>query len=207
MVYRASRLVSSAVLILLVVCSFSLPLSLASAAQERAVFAGGCFWCMEEAFEGVSGVAEVVSGYTGGAVPNPTYDQVSAGKTGHAESIEVLFDPAVVSYERLLDVFWRNVDPTVADRQFCDHGTQYRPAIFYRGDAQRQAAHASRQQVEQTKTFPEPLVVEIAAAATFYPAEDFHQNYYKRNPIRYKYYKYSCGRAQRLEELWGAAKR
>lgn len=207
MVYHVSRLLLGAVLIL---CSVSvLPGSflLAAPPPERAIFAGGCFWCMEEAFEGIPGVVEVVSGYTGGTLANPTYDQVSAGGTGHAESIEVLFDPTAVSYDRLLEVFWRNVDPTVADRQFCDHGTQYRPTIFYRDDAQRQAAEASRQRLQQTKTFPEPLVVGIVGATTFYRAEDFHQDYYKRNPIRYKYYKYSCGRAQRLEELWGAPKR
>lgn len=207
MVYHVSRLLLGAVLML---CSVSvLPGSslLAAPPHERAIFAGGCFWCMEEAFEGIPGVVEVVSGYTGGTLANPAYDQVSAGGTGHAEAIEVLFDPTAVSYDRLLEVFWRNVDPTVADRQFCDHGTQYRPAIFYRDDAQRQAADVSRQRLQQTKTFPEPLVVGIVAATTFYRAEDFHQDYYKRNPIRYKYYKYSCGRAQRLEELWGAPKR
>ncbi|MFO0774998.1 MAG: peptide-methionine (S)-S-oxide reductase MsrA [Nitrospiraceae bacterium] len=173
---------------------------------ERAVFAGGCFWCMEEAFEGVLGVRSVVSGYTGGTLAQPTYEQVSAGGTGHAESVEVQFDPTVVDFPTLLDVFWRNVDPTVADRQFCDQGTQYRPAIFYRDEVQRRAAEVSRERVERTKRFPDPLKVQIVAAMTFYPAEEFHQDYYRRNPIRYKYYKYSCGRAQRLEELWGKPK-
>lgn len=172
-------------------------------AEARAIFAGGCFWCMEEVFEGVPGVVSVVSGYTGGAQSNPTYEQVSGGTTGHAESIEVVFDPAKVSYERLLEVFWRNVDPTTRDRQFCDRGNQYRPAIFYRDEAQKQLAEASRQRIEREKSFREPLAVEIVAASTFYPAEDYHQDFFKRNPIRYKFYKFNCGRAQRLEELWG----
>lgn len=171
--------------------------------SEKATFAGGCFWCMEEAFEGIAGVLSVVSGYTGGTHANPTYEEVSAGRTGHAESIEIVFDPAVVSYEQLLDAFWHNVDPTTPDRQFCDHGTQYRPAIFYHDDRQKQLAEISRQRIAREKTFAGPLAVEITAVSTFYPAEEHHQDYYKRNPIRYKYYKFSCGRAQRLEELWG----
>ncbi|GKS56670.1 peptide methionine sulfoxide reductase MsrA [Nitrospira sp.] len=171
---------------------------------EKGIFAGGCFWCMEEAFEEVPGVQSVVSGYTGGVQPNPTYEQVSAGGTGHAESVEVTFDPAMVSYEKLLDVFWRNVDPTTPDRQFCDRGTQYRPAIFYRNDGQKELAEASRRRIEETKTFQDALRVEIAPASTFYQAEEYHQNFYKRNPIRYKFYKFNCGRAKRLEELWGA---
>ena len=170
---------------------------------EKAIFAGGCFWCMEEAFEGVPGVHSVVSGYAGGRQPNPTYEQVSAGTTGHAESVEVAYDPAVVTYEKLLDVFWHNVDPTTPDRQFCDKGTQYRPAIFYRDDKQKRLAEASRQRVQETKTFQEALHVEIAPVSAFYLAEEYHQDFYKRNPIRYKFYKFNCGRAQRLEDLWG----
>lgn len=198
---------SCALLVLLLSLSI-LPIPWGTAAppgssSEKATFAGGCFWCMEEAFEGIAGVLSVVSGYTGGTRANPTYEEVSAGRTGHAESIEIVFDPAVVSYEQLLDAFWHNVDPTTPDRQFCDHGTQYRPAIFYHDDRQKQLAETSRQRIAREKTFAGPLAVEITAASTFYPAEEHHQDYYKRNPIRYKYYKFSCGRAQRLEELWG----
>lgn len=171
---------------------------------DKATFAGGCFWCMEEAFERVEGVVSVTSGYTGGSKANPSYEAVSAGVTGHAESIEVVYDPAKVSYERLLDVFWHNIDPTTPDRQFCDKGTQYRAAIFYHNEMQKRLAEGSKQRVERTKAFKEPVVTEIVPASTFYIAEDYHQNYYKRNPIRYKFYKYNCGRAQRLEELWGA---
>ena len=170
---------------------------------EKAVFAGGCFWCMEEVFEAVPGVQSVVSGYTGGGQPNPTYEEVSAGTTGHAESVEIVFDPAVVSYEHLLDVFWHNVDPTTADRQFCDKGPQYRPAIFYRGDLQKNLAEESRDRIDGSKTFQGALRVEIVPASTFYAAEEYHQDFYKRNPIRYKFYKFNCGRAQRLEALWG----
>ncbi len=174
-----------------------------TAAQDRALFAGGCFWCMEEAFEAVPGVLSVVSGYTGGMRANPTYEQVSGGRTGHAESIEVVFDPGMVTYDELLDVFWHNVDPTSADGQFCDRGTQYRPAIFYHNEQQQRLAEASRQRIQRDKRFPEALVVEVTPASPFYVAEEHHQDYYKRNPIRYKYYKFACGRAQRLEELWG----
>ncbi len=169
----------------------------------KAIFAGGCFWCMEEAFEKVDGVVSVTSGYTGGQVANPTYDQVSAGRTGHAESVEVLYDPVKVSYSRLLDAFWHNVDPLTPNAQFCDHGTQYRSAIFYRTEEERRLAEETKGAIERSKRFSEPLVTEIVPAGTFYPAEEYHQDFYKKNPIRYKFYKYSCGRAQRLEELWG----
>lgn len=172
----------------------------------KATFAGGCFWCMEEAFEGIEGIVSVTSGYTGGQKVNPGYEEVSAGGTGHAESVEVLYDPAKVSYGKLLEVFWHNIDPTTPDRQFCDGGNQYRSAIFYHDEEQKRLAEESRKKVEATKPFKGPIVTQIVPASTFYAAEEYHQDFYKKNPIRYKYYKYSCGRAKRLEELWGANK-
>lgn len=171
--------------------------------HAKATFAGGCFWCVEEAFEKVPGVISAVSGYTDGNVYNPTYRQVTGGQTGHAEAVEVIFDPAQVTYEQLLDVFWRNIDPTVVDRQFCDVGNQYRTAIFVHGDEQLRLAEASKEALRASKPFAEPIVTPIVTASTFYPAEDYHQDYYKRNPLRYKLYKWNCGRAQRLAELWG----
>ena len=175
----------------------------ATSSLANATFAGGCFWCMEEVFEGVEGVVSVVSGYTGGRKANPTYEEVSDGWTGHAEAIELQFDPAKVSYGRLLEVFWHNVDPTTPDRQFCDRGHQYRTAIFYHDEEQRRLVEESKWKAEQTKRFKEPIVTEIVAASTFYPAEEYHQDFYKKNPIRYKFYKFNCGRTQRLEDLWG----
>ena len=174
-----------------------------AAEQAKAVFAGGCFWCMEEVFEKVEGVVSVTSGYMGGQKTNPTYEEVSAGGTGHAESVEVVYDPAKVSYQKLLDHFWKNVDPLTPNAQFCDHGTQYRAAIFYGNDEEKRQAEASRQAVEQSKRFTEPIVTQIMMAAKFYAAEEYHQDFYKKNPARYKFYKYTCGRAQRLEQLWG----
>jgi peptide-methionine (S)-S-oxide reductase len=174
-----------------------------AAEQAKAVFAGGCFWCMEEAFEKVEGVVSVTSGYMGGRKPNPTYEDVSAGGTGHAESVEIVYDPAKVSYQTLLDHFWKNVDPLTPDAQFCDHGTQYRSVIFYGNDQEKRQAEASKQAIERSKRFTEPIVTEIVMASRFYPAEDYHQDFYKKNPIRYKFYKHNCGRAQRLETLWG----
>jgi peptide-methionine (S)-S-oxide reductase len=170
---------------------------------EKATFAGGCFWCMEPAYDKLEGVKSVVSGYTGGHKLNPTYEEVSSGTTGHTEAIEIAYDPSVISYSKLLDIFWHNVDPTVKDRQFCDVGTQYRSAIFYQNEEQKRIAEASKKTLEQSKRFPGPIYTEIVPAATFYPAEEYHQNYYQKNPIRYKYYRYSCGRDQRLKELWG----
>jgi peptide-methionine (S)-S-oxide reductase len=169
----------------------------------KAYFAGGCFWCMEEAFEKVEGVLSATSGYMGGTVPNPSYEAVSAGRTGHAESVEVVYDPAKVSYQRLLDTFWHNVDPVTPNAQFCDHGSQYRSAIFFQTEEEKRASDASKQAIEQSKRFNEPIVTQIVMASQFYQAEEYHQDYYKKNPIRYKFYKYNCGRAQRLEALWG----
>ena len=170
---------------------------------EKATFAGGCFWCMEEALDRVEGVVSTTSGYTGGQKPNPTYEEVSAGGTGHAESVQLLFDPAKISYEKLLNVFWHNIDPTTPDRQFCDKGRQYRSAIFYHNENQKRLAEESKKLLEQSKAFKEAIVTEIVPASDFYPAEEYHQDFYLKNPYRYKFYKYSCGRAQRLQELWG----
>jgi peptide-methionine (S)-S-oxide reductase len=171
----------------------------------KATFAGGCFWCMEHPFDQIPGVVSVTSGYTGGSKKNPTYEEVSAGGTGHAESVQVVYDPARVSYEKLLDVFWHNIDPTVKDRQFCDVGNQYRSAIFYHNEEQHRLALHSKAQLEKNKPFEGAVVTEIVQASAFYPAEDYHQQYYKKNPIRYKFYRYRCGRDQRLKELWGDA--
>jgi len=172
---------------------------------ETATFAGGCFWCMEHPFDELPGIISTTSGYTGGHQKHPTYQQVSAGTTGHTEAMQVVFDPKRISYAELLHVYWRNTDPTTANRQFCDIGTQYRPAIFYHSETQKQAAEASKQALMQNKSFDGDIVTEISKASTFWPAEEYHQNYYLKNPIRYKFYRYNCGRDQRLEQLWGAA--
>ena len=167
-----------------------------------ATFASGCFWCTESDFDKVRGVVSTTSGYTGGKLANPTYRQVSSGGTGHAEAVYVVFDPAVVSYEALLDHFWHNVDPFVAHRQFCDVGNQYRPEIFFHNEAQRAVAEASKAKIQ--KMFREPIVVAITAAGPFYAAEDYHQDYYKKNSAQYRFYRYGCGRDRRLEEIWGS---
>ncbi len=177
----------------------------APAKPAVATFAGGCFWCVEEAFDAVPGVVSTTSGYMGGKKRNPSYEEVSAGVTGHTEVVQVAYDPAKVSYDRLLEVFWRNIDPTVKDRQFCDGGSQYRSEIFVHDEAQRKAAEASKAALEKSKPFKEPIVTPVTAAAEFWPAEEYHQNYYQRNPVRYKYYKTGCGREARLKQLWGTA--
>jgi peptide-methionine (S)-S-oxide reductase len=171
--------------------------------QAVATFAGGCFWCMEAPFDNVPGVTATISGYTGGRKVNPTYEEVSSGATGHAEAVQVVYDPKKVTYEKLLEVYWVNVDPTVMNRQFCDTGTQYRTAIFYHDDAQRKAAEASKAAIEKSKPFKEPVVTPIEMAGAFYPAEDYHQDYYKKNPVRYNLYRSGCGRDARLKQLWG----
>jgi len=165
-----------------------------------ATFAGGCFWCVEADFDKVKGVVQTVSGYIGGRIRNPTYEQVSAGATGHTEAVEIAFDPTVVTYEQLLEHYWRNVDPFVANRQFCDVGAQYRPEIFVHDDAQRAAAEASKKRIQQR--FSEPIVVKISAAVPFYRAEAYHQDYYKTHPVQYRYYRWRCGRDARLEAIW-----
>jgi len=177
---------------------------MAATSFEKATFAGGCFWCIEHPFDEIPGVVSVTSGYTGGQKKNPTYEEVSAGGTGHAESVQVVYDPAKVTYGKLLTVFWHNIDPTVKDRQFCDTGHQYRSAIFYYNEEQHRLALQSKALLEKNKTFKEPVVTEIVEATEFYPAEDYHQHYYKKNPIRYKFYRFTCGRDQRLKELWGS---
>jgi peptide-methionine (S)-S-oxide reductase len=167
---------------------------------QEATFAGGCFWCLEHPYDKIDGVAETIVGYTGGHTDHPNYEQVSAGKTGHAEAIRIVFDPSRVSYNTLLDVFWKNIDPTVKDKQFCDHGNQYRSAIFYHTPEQKKLAEESKQALaERFNT----IYTEIEPVSTFYPAEEYHQDYYRKNPLRYKFYRYSCGRDKRLKELWG----
>ncbi len=170
---------------------------------EKATFAAGCFWCMEHPFDEIKGVISTTSGYTSGHQNNPTYQQVSAGRTGHTEAVQILFDPSIISYAELLDVYWRNSDPTTANRQFCDVGSQYRPGIFFHNEKQQRLAEASKQKIVQSKSFHEDVITEITAASRFWPAEEYHQNYYLKNPVRYKFYRYNCGRQQRLDQLWG----
>jgi peptide methionine sulfoxide reductase msrA/msrB len=172
------------------------------AGAQTAVFAGGCFWCTESDFEKVPGVIEAISGYTGGHVPNPTYKQVSAGGTGHVESVKVIFDPKKISYGQLLEVFWRKVNPTDAGGQFVDRGSQYRSVIFYANEHQRQLAEASKKELADSGVFDKPIVTEILPLGPFYPAEEYHQDYYKKNPIRYHYYRYRSGRDQFTEKIW-----
>lgn len=177
-----------------------------STASAKAIFAGGCFWCVEEAFDKVPGVISTTSGYIGGQTKNPTYEQVSSGRTGHAEAVQVEYDPAKLNYGKLLEVFWRNIDPTQRDAQFCDHGSQYRSGIFYRNETQRKLAEAAKAALVKSKPFRSGIVTEITKAAEFFPAEDYHQGYYQKNPVRYKFYKTGCGREARLKELWGKSK-
>ncbi len=175
----------------------------AEARQATAIFAGGCFWCMEPPFDALDGVISTTSGYTSGTKLNPTYAEVSAGKTGHTEALKIVYDPSKISYEKLLDVFWRNHDPLTLNAQFCDRGSQYRAGIYYGNAAEKRVAEATKTAIEKSGRFKQPVVTEIVAATTFYPAEEFHQDYYIKNPVRYKYYSTSCGRAKRLNELWG----
>ncbi|MEK6244805.1 MAG: peptide-methionine (S)-S-oxide reductase MsrA [Pseudomonadota bacterium] len=186
---------------------FALALLIPAATQAQnlstATFAAGCFWCSEEAFEKVPGVVSAVSGYTDGKTKKPSYEEVSSGRTGHTEAVEVKFDPAKVSYEKLLEVFWVNHDATTIGRQFCDSGTQYRPGIYWHDEEQKRLAEASKAKYEKLKTFKQPIVTPIVKASQFWPAEDYHQDYYKKNPVRYKFYVNGCGRYARLDELWG----
>ena len=170
---------------------------------ETAIFAGGCFWCMESPFEKVNGVKEVISGYTGGTKENPTYEEVSSGTTGHLESIQVIYDPKKISYSQLLSIFWKQIDPTDPNGQFVDRGKQYRSAIFYKSKEEKALAEKSKQELEKTKRFSAPIVTEIIEATKFYPAEEYHQDYYKKNPVRYNYYRYGSGRDQFLKKVWG----
>jgi peptide-methionine (S)-S-oxide reductase len=186
--------------------AMALPASAQALAKTAvATFAGGCFWCMEEVYDKVPGVVSTTSGYMGGKKRNPTYEEVSSGGTGHTEVVQVVYDPSKVSYEKLLDAFWRNIDPTVKDRQFCDSGSQYRAEIFVQGDEQRKAAEASKAAIEKAKPFKDAIVTPITAAGEFWPAEQYHQDYHQRNAVRYKYYKTGCGREARLKQLWGSA--
>jgi peptide-methionine (S)-S-oxide reductase len=179
------------------------PMASQSGNLEKATFAGGCFWCMEHPFDELPGVVSVTSGYSGGQKMNPTYAEVSAGGTGHAESVQVVYDPSKIRYEKLLAVYWHNIDPTVKDRQFCDSGHQYRSAIFFHSEEQRRLAMRSKEVLEKNKPFREHVVTEITQAGEFFPAEEYHQHYYKKNPLRYKYYRTGCSRDRRLNELWG----
>ena len=169
----------------------------------KATFAGGCFWCMEPPFDKLDGVLSTTSGYTGGHLDNPSYEQVSSGRTGHTEAVEIVYDPAKVSYEKLLEVFWVNIDPTDAKGQFCDRGSQYRSGIFYNSEEQRQLAEASKKKIDASGRLPKTVVTEVTEATTFYRAEEYHQDYYQRHEFRYKLYRRGCGRDRVLEKLWG----
>jgi len=173
------------------------------AGTATAVFAGGCFWCVEADFEKLPGVIEAQSGYTGGTLANPSYEQVSAGGTGHTEAVRVRYDPSQVSYAQLVEYFWRHIDPTVKDRQFCDVGTQYRSAIYWQNEAERKIAEASRDTLLRSGKLAR-IHTEIAAASAFYPAEEYHQDYYRKNPLRYSFYRKGCGRDARVQEIWSA---
>ncbi|MEZ5525055.1 MAG: peptide-methionine (S)-S-oxide reductase MsrA [Pseudomonadales bacterium] len=196
--------------LLIALCTLLALTANANAAEQKAsqgyaiaTFAGGCFWCMEPPFDKLDGVISTTSGYMGGHVDNPAYQQVSKGGTGHAEVMQVTYDPDRISYKKLLQTFWKNVDPTDAGGQFCDRGNQYRTGIFYHSEAQRQLAQQSKTALVADKPFSDEIVTPIVQASSFYPAEEYHQNYYQKNPIRYKYYRFSCGRDARLERLWG----
>jgi peptide-methionine (S)-S-oxide reductase len=190
--------------LLLIALLLSVPFANVQAEPKlaKATFAGGCFWCMEGPFDRLEGVVATTSGYTGGTQKNPTYEEVSSGSTGHAESVQVLYDPAKITYEKLLEVYWHNIDPTVQNRQFCDAGTQYRSAIFYNDENQKRLADQSKKDVQQK--LKQPVYTQIVAASDFYPAEEYHQDFYKKNPVRYNSYRLGCGRDARLKELWGA---
>lgn len=200
---KLSRLLYVVALVLAALASGRSTVAAADAkpAPAKATFAGGCFWCMEAEFEKLPGVVSVTSGYTGGSVKNPTYEQVSSGGTGHAESVEVLFDPSMVTYEKLVEIFWENIDPLTENGQFCDHGEQYRTAIFFHDDAQRRVAEESKKRVEQK--LKAKVVTQIVPASVFYPAEEYHQDYSRKNPFRYGLYRKGCGRDELLEQIWG----
>ena len=174
-----------------------------ASSSAKATFAGGCFWCVESDFDKVPGVISTTSGYIGGKTINPSYEQVSSHTTGHAEAVEIIYDPSKVTYEKLLEHFWHSIDPTTKDQQFCDRGSPYRTAIFAHNEAQLKSALASKTALEKSKPFKEPIVTEIVLAGSFYPAEEYHQDYYKKNPVRYKFYRTSCRRDARLQEIWG----
>ena len=204
--FKADRfLVPLLAVLALVAAALAPALAQAPAKTAVATFAGGCFWCMEPPYDKLAGVISTTSGYMGGTKRNPTYEEVTTGATGHTEVVQVAYDPAKVSYEKLLEVFWKNIDPTVKDRQFCDSGTQYRTGIFVHSDEQRKAAEASKAVLDKSKPFKAPIVTPVTTAGDFWPAEDYHQDYYRKNPARYNYYRTGCGRDVRLKELWGSA--
>ena len=198
-------------LVLLLAAALAVPAGARAEAADTeqglasAVFAGGCFWCMEPPFDALEGVVSTTSGYIGGHVPDPRYEQVAAGGTGHAEAVKIVYRPDQIRYETLLDVFWKNIDPLDEGGQFCDRGDQYRSGIFYADEEQRHIAEQSLERLKQSARFTEPIVTAIVPASEFYPAEDYHQDYYQKNPLRYKVYRYGCGRDRRLEELWGSS--
>ena len=188
----------------LIITLISLALSLHANAEEAlATFGGGCFWCMEPPYDKLDGVLSTTSGFMGGTISNPSYRDVTAGGSGHVEVVQIRFDPAKVSYEDLLYVYWRNVDPLTDNRQFCDAGEMYRPVIFTHDETQAELAQASRQELIDSKRFEQPIIVPVEQAGAFWPAEDYHQDYYQKNPVRYRYYRFRCGRDGRLEDLWG----
>ncbi len=188
---------------LIILLALALPAMAQAQNLATATFAAGCFWCVEEAFDKVPGVVSTTSGYMGGKTKNPTYEQVSSGLTGHTEVVQVKYDPQKASYDKLLETFWLNHDPTYIDRQFCDHGSQYRPSIFWHSEEQKRLAEASKAKWDQAKPFKEPIRTPIVQAAEFWAAEDYHQDYYKKNPFNYKRYTFGCGRYERLDKLWG----
>jgi peptide-methionine (S)-S-oxide reductase len=202
-----SRLLLSLTVAVLTAAFAATGLAVAQSAPAKtaiATFAGGCFWCVESDFDKVKGVISTTSGYTGGHVANPSYEQVSSGTTGHAESVEVAYDPSKVSYQQLLTYYWHHIDPTVQDRQFCDVGNQYRTAIFVHDEEQRKLAEASKKKVEAELKVP--IYTEIVTAGPFYKAEEYHQDFYKKNPLKYEFYRWNCGRDQRVKQIWGAVK-
>ena len=202
MIYLHRLLLIAAMLLLTPALTFAQAPAVKTA---KATFAGGCFWCMEPPYDKLPGVISTISGYMGGHLKNPTYEQISTGRSGHTEVVQVEYDPAKVSYEKLLQVFWINIDPTVKNAQFCDHGSQYRSGVFYHDDEQRKFAEASKAALNKSKPFKAEIVTEITKAGEFYRAEEYHQNYYLNNPVRYKLYRNGCGRDARLKELWGKA--
>lgn len=203
LINKANHPLHGAAFMLSLLIGMVICLNTEAADPAKAIFAGGCFWCMEEPFDALDGVLDTTSGYTGGHVPNPDYGEVSSGKTGHTEALLVTYDPDKVSYEKLLQVFWRNIDLLDGGGQFCDRGSQYRSEIFVANAEQRRLAEASKQALADSGKFDKSIATEITDASTFYPAEDYHQNYYKTNPVRYKFYKWNCGRQQRLDKIWG----
>jgi methionine-S-sulfoxide reductase len=189
--------------VLIITLLGAITMSNATEKTMTATFAGGCFWCMQPPFENLKGVKSVMAGYTGGHTKNPTYEDVCTGTTGHAESVQVVYDPTQITYNELLDIFWRNIDPTSENSQFADHGTQYRTAIFYHSEQQKHEAEASKDKLAKSGKFKKPIVTEIVAASEFYPAEDYHQHYANKNPLQYRAYKYGSGRADFIEKTWG----